>query len=111
MQRGRQRRRITAEPKAPSGSKGRAEAKGALNANFETLAGLKVCRAPCRGPKQEQEKTNIQPLHFRLRENKEFETMAIYHLSAKIISRKTGRSATAAAAYRAAERIDDRLTG
>ena len=37
--------------------------------------------------------------------------MAIYHLSAKIISRKTGRSATAAAAYRAAERIDDRRTG
>ena len=37
--------------------------------------------------------------------------MAIYHLSAKLISRKSGRSATAAAAYRAAERIDDRRTG
>ena len=37
--------------------------------------------------------------------------MAIYHLSAKIISRKTGRSATAAAAYRAGEAITDQRTG
>ena len=37
--------------------------------------------------------------------------MAIYHLSAKIISRKTGRSATAAAAYRAGEEITDLRTG
>ena len=36
--------------------------------------------------------------------------MAIYHLSAKVISRGSGRSAVAAAAYRAAERLhDDRL--
>ena len=36
--------------------------------------------------------------------------MAIYHLSAKVISRGSGRSAIAAAAYRAAERLhDDRL--
>ncbi len=33
--------------------------------------------------------------------------MAIYHLSVKPISRKGGRSATAAAAYRAAEKIHD----
>jgi len=33
--------------------------------------------------------------------------MAIYHLSVKPISRKGGRSATAAAAYRAAEKIYD----
>lgn len=37
--------------------------------------------------------------------------MAIYHLAAKLISRKAGRSATAAAAYRAAERIHDERTG
>ncbi|WP_413675663.1 MobQ family relaxase (plasmid) [Massilia cellulosiltytica] len=37
--------------------------------------------------------------------------MAIYHLSAKIISRKAGRSSTAAAAYRACEQILDRRTG
>ena len=37
--------------------------------------------------------------------------MAIYHFSAKVISRSQGRSATAAAAYRAAERIQDRRTG
>lgn len=37
--------------------------------------------------------------------------MAIYHLSAQIISRKSGRSSTAAAAYRAGERIVDERTG
>jgi len=37
--------------------------------------------------------------------------MAVYHLSAKLISRKSGRSATAAAAYRAGERIVDQRTG
>lgn len=37
--------------------------------------------------------------------------MAIYHLSVKPLSRSAGRSATAAAAYRAAERIEDRRTG
>lgn len=37
--------------------------------------------------------------------------MAIYHMSVKLISRKAGRSATAAAAYRAAERIEDERTG
>ena len=37
--------------------------------------------------------------------------MAIYHLSAKPISRAAGRSVTAAAAYRAAERILDERTG
>ncbi|MEI7607480.1 MAG: MobQ family relaxase [Rhodospirillaceae bacterium] len=37
--------------------------------------------------------------------------MAIYHLSAKVIGRSTGRSVTAAAAYRAAERIADDRTG
>ena len=37
-------------------------------------------------------------------------TVAIYHLSAKVISRTDGRSAVAAAAYRAAEALpDDRL--
>lgn len=37
--------------------------------------------------------------------------MAIYHLSVKTISRKKGRSATGAAAYRAAEKIVDLKTG
>lgn len=37
--------------------------------------------------------------------------MAIYHLSAKLISRSSGRSATAAAAYRAGEKITDERTG
>ncbi|HVK80960.1 MAG TPA: MobQ family relaxase, partial [Verrucomicrobiae bacterium] len=37
--------------------------------------------------------------------------MAIYHFSAKIISRGAGRSAVAAAAYRAAERLDDERLG
>lgn len=37
--------------------------------------------------------------------------MAIYHLSIKTISRNSGRSSVAAAAYRAAEKIIDRRTG
>lgn len=37
--------------------------------------------------------------------------MAIYHLRATMISRSQGRSATAATAYRAAERVEDRRTG
>lgn len=37
--------------------------------------------------------------------------MAIYHLSVKTISRSAGRSATAAAAYRAGTRITDERTG
>jgi ATP-dependent exoDNAse (exonuclease V) alpha subunit len=37
--------------------------------------------------------------------------MAIYHLSVKPISRSGGRSATAAAAYRAAERVEDHTSG
>lgn len=36
--------------------------------------------------------------------------MAIYRLSASVISRSAGRSATAAAAYRAGERIRDERT-
>ena len=37
--------------------------------------------------------------------------MAIYHFSGQIIGRSAGRSATAAAAYRAAEKIVDWTTG
>ena len=37
--------------------------------------------------------------------------MAIYHLNAKAIGRSQGRSATGAAAYRAAVRIEDTRTG
>lgn len=37
--------------------------------------------------------------------------MAIYHFSAKMISRSTGRSSVAAAAYRTAERLQDQRQG
>ncbi|HIF5740202.1 TPA: MobQ family relaxase, partial [Enterobacter kobei] len=37
--------------------------------------------------------------------------MAIYHLSVKTISRSAGRSATAAAAYRAGAKVTDERTG
>ena len=37
--------------------------------------------------------------------------MAIYHLSIKTVARSAGRSATAAAAYRSAEKIADRASG
>ncbi|MCJ7592608.1 MAG: MobA/MobL family protein [Woeseiaceae bacterium] len=37
--------------------------------------------------------------------------MAIYHLSVKLITRGAGRSATAASAYRAADRVNDERTG
>ena len=37
--------------------------------------------------------------------------MAIYHLSASIVKRSAGRSVTAAAAYRAAAKIEDITTG
>jgi hypothetical protein len=45
---------------------------------------------------------------FRLRERT---PMAVYHLSVKTISRSAGRSATAAAAYRAGAEIVDERTG
>ena len=38
-------------------------------------------------------------------------SMAIYHLSASIVKRSAGRSVTAAAAYRAASKIEDITTG
>ena len=37
--------------------------------------------------------------------------MAIYHLSIKIISRRKGKSAVAAAAYRAGEKITNKYNG
>ena len=37
--------------------------------------------------------------------------MAIYHLTAKIVTRSTGRSVVAAAAYRAGERLEETRTG
>lgn len=37
--------------------------------------------------------------------------MAIYHLSMKTVARSKGQSATASAAYRAAEKIEDKRTG
>ena len=38
-------------------------------------------------------------------------SMAIYHLSASIVKRSAGQSVTAAAAYRAAAKIEDITTG
>jgi Ti-type conjugative transfer relaxase TraA len=38
-------------------------------------------------------------------------SMAIYHLSAQVVSRKTGRSAVAAAAYRSSEHLYDQRVG
>ena len=37
--------------------------------------------------------------------------MSIYHCSIQIIGRSSGRSAVAAAAYRAAEKLEDKETG
>jgi len=42
---------------------------------------------------------------------KSAERVAIYHLSMKLITRGAGRSATAASAYRAADRVNDERTG
>ena len=42
---------------------------------------------------------------------KPYNAMAIYHYSATVIRRSEGRSATAAAAYRAGIRIEDKRTG
>ena len=50
-------------------------------------------------------------LHSPLIPKQERAEMAIYHLRATMISRSAGRSATAAAAYRTAERIEDHRTG
>jgi len=47
----------------------------------------------------------------RERAAKSEERVAIYHLSVKLITRGAGRSATAAAAYRAADRVHDERTG
>ena len=44
-------------------------------------------------------------------QNQNQKTMAIFHLSAKAVSRSAGRSATGAAAYRAGEKIIDKRTG
>jgi hypothetical protein len=48
---------------------------------------------------------------FQLRETVLKPTMAIYHYSLKTISRSTGRSSVAAAAYRSGERLVDERTG
>jgi ATP-dependent exoDNAse (exonuclease V) alpha subunit len=63
-----------------------------------------VCRASC-GAKIKKK--------FSLRENKKGNRnpVAIYHLSVKTIGRSEGRSATAAAAYRSADKITDKRTG
>jgi hypothetical protein len=59
-------------------------------------------------PAELKSKTNF-PLREKTKET--FFPVAIYHLSVKTISRSQGRSATAAAAYRAADSITDERTG
>jgi hypothetical protein len=71
----------------------RAQAKRASEGRTYTLRS-NVCAA-CGGKNKNDTKT----------------TMAIFHLTAKTIGRNAGRSATAAAAYRAAARIVDERTG
>ena len=51
------------------------------------------------------------PLNPIVAERKEVCRMSIYHCSIKIGSRSTGRSACAASAYRAAEKIEEQETG
>ncbi|WP_273127783.1 MobQ family relaxase [Bacillus weihaiensis] len=48
---------------------------------------------------------------IRLAKTKEVRIMAIYHLSAQVISRKKGQSLVAAAAYRSGDRLIDQRTG
>ena len=69
------------------------EEKGALTQT--TFAGGRRCRQ----------------IKNRSQENRESKTVALYSASVKPISRSSGRSATAAAAYRNAERIIDERTG
>src|SRR6202050_3578018 len=45
------------------------------------------------------------------REGQEFDSMAIYHMTAKIVARKSGRSVVAAAAYRAAQSLEEDASG
>ena len=69
------------------------EEKGALTQT--TFAGGRQCRQ----------------IKNRSQANRESKTVALYSASVKPISRSSGRSATAAAAYRNAERIIDERTG
>jgi hypothetical protein len=69
------------------------EEKGALTQT--TFAGGRRCRQ----------------IKNRSQENRESKTVALYSASVKPVSRSSGRSATAAAAYRNAERIIDERTG
>ena len=69
------------------------EEKGALTQT--TFAGGRQCRQ----------------IKSRSQENRESKTVALYSASVKTVSRSSGRSATAAAAYRNAERIIDERTG
>ena len=69
------------------------EEKGALTQT--TFAGGRRCRQ----------------IKNRSQANRESKTVALYSVSVKPVSRSSGRSATAAAAYRNAERIIDERTG
>ena len=69
------------------------EEKGALTQT--TFAGGRQCRQ----------------IKNRSQANRESKTVALYSASVKPVSRSSGRSATAAAAYRNAERIIDERTG
>jgi hypothetical protein len=65
-------------------------------------------------PEVEDRRAHLCKLRLRavaLRQNPKTKAMAIYHLSVKTISRSAGRTATAAAAYRAGVEITDERTG
>jgi hypothetical protein len=53
--------------------------------------------------------TSVMPLDYVLR--RRAQAMAIYHLAVKSVSRSTGRSAVAAAAYRSGARIENERDG
>src|SRR5260364_182890 len=55
--------------------------------------------------------SSLQPPRLAMSDLAKEKPDAIYHLSAKPISRATGRSATGAAAYRAGVKITDERTG
>ena len=62
-------------------------------------------------PKEEWRTYRLEQPVRPCRELKLRSSMAIYHLSASIVKRSAGRSVTAAAAYRAADKIEDIKTG
>ena len=83
----------------------RSEAKGALIRRFATCAK----KPPPSGVGESDARRDRHQI--RAREAKSATAVAIYHLSAKIVTRGAGRSVVAAAAYRAGQSLDEDATG